>query len=151
MYTAIAKEFYELLETQNATDRIAMFEYQKRGWTFHGKGIWVTPPGEILPQLTIVGSSNYGENGSLLNEVSALHDLYVFQISFCLGARSIHRDLETQLVIVTNDFELRKSLYREQRQLFDYGSVFNKTILLETDREVPLWVYGFSWLLKSFF
>lgn len=37
-----------------------MFEFQKRDWTFHGKGIWITFPGEILPQLTVVGSSNFG-------------------------------------------------------------------------------------------
>lgn len=37
-----------------------MFEFQRRDWTFHGKGIWVTFPGEILPQLTVIGSSNFG-------------------------------------------------------------------------------------------
>lgn len=60
LYTAIGKQFYEIVEQKDNIDRITMFEFQKRDWTFHGKGIWITFPGEILPQLTVVGSSNFG-------------------------------------------------------------------------------------------
>lgn len=126
LYTAIGKQFYEIVEQKDNIDRITMFEFQKRDWTFHGKGIWITFPGEILPQLTVVGSSNF-------------------------GARSESRDLESQIIIVTDNFELRKQLYREQRQLFDYGSLFTRTVFLEPERKVSFWINGLAWLLKSFF
>lgn len=61
MYTAISREFFDKVEAAKQGDRIKSYEYIRKGWTFHGKGLWVTLPNETLPQLTIVGSSNFGE------------------------------------------------------------------------------------------
>lgn len=37
-----------------------MLEWAKGGWTFHGKGLWLTFPGDRRPAASVVGSSNFG-------------------------------------------------------------------------------------------
>lgn len=76
---------------------------------------------------------------------------FMHLLLFDTGARSESRDLESQIIIVTDNFELRKQLYREQRQLFDYGSLFTRTVFSEPERKVSFWINGLAWLLKNFF
>ncbi|WFC94821.1 CDP-diacylglycerol--glycerol-3-phosphate 1-phosphatidyltransferase [Malassezia brasiliensis] len=42
------------------TPTIELREWRKYGWTYHQKGVWITPPGTTLPSATLIGSSNYG-------------------------------------------------------------------------------------------
>jgi CDP-diacylglycerol--glycerol-3-phosphate 3-phosphatidyltransferase len=59
------------------------------GWTFHAKGIWYYLPGEKLPSATLIGSPNF-------------------------GFRSVEKDLEAQITIVTTNPELRRDIDAEQ-------------------------------------
>jgi phosphatidylserine/phosphatidylglycerophosphate/cardiolipin synthase-like enzyme len=59
------------------------------GWTFHAKGIWYYLPGETLPSATLIGSPNF-------------------------GFRSVEKDLEAQITIVTTNPELRRDIDAEQ-------------------------------------
>ena len=61
MYVHFAKKFLEAVSSHNLEDRVQYFEYLREGWTFHGKGLWYYLPGEQLPSLSLVGSSNYGK------------------------------------------------------------------------------------------
>ena len=60
MYIHFAKKFLEAVSSHGYEDRVQYFEYLREGWTFHGKGLWYYLPGEQLPSLSLVGSSNYG-------------------------------------------------------------------------------------------
>ncbi|CAG8530674.1 11386_t:CDS:2, partial [Diversispora eburnea] len=55
----------------------------------HGKRLWYYINGQQLPNLTIIGSSNY-------------------------GYRSTERDLEAQVILITNNEMLRKSTHQQQ-------------------------------------
>ncbi|KAK0530823.1 CDP-diacylglycerol--glycerol-3-phosphate 3-phosphatidyltransferase [Tilletia horrida] len=46
---------------------LEMRRWEKPGWTYHAKGIWITPPSSSHPQITLLGSSNYGRRSSNLD------------------------------------------------------------------------------------
>merc|ERR1712112_153992 len=60
-YTAIARGFWNLLRDRGLQNRIDMVEWKRPEWTFHAKGLWYSPPGEVRPVLTMVGSPNLGD------------------------------------------------------------------------------------------
>ena len=76
MYIHFAHQFLKEIQQQDCLDTIKYYEYFKKGWTFHGKGIfiitghldyccaiaglWYYLSGEEMPSLTFVGSSNFG-------------------------------------------------------------------------------------------
>ncbi|XP_022203974.2 CDP-diacylglycerol--glycerol-3-phosphate 3-phosphatidyltransferase, mitochondrial [Nilaparvata lugens] len=124
VYTHIALSFLSLAKKFEQAHRITLFEYQNPGWTFHAKGLWQNI--EKNKMLTLVGSSNY-------------------------GARSVKRDLESQIVIVTTNEKLKASLSDEQKQLFEVGIPFSNEVVLQPHRNPPLWTKAFSWLFKGFF
>lgn len=85
------------------------------GWTYHAKGLWVTLPGDALPALTVVGSSNYTR-------------------------RSYSLDLEAGAVVVTRDPALRRRLAAEERWLQDHARVITHDDFARNDRRVGLGV-----------
>jgi len=67
------------------------------GWTYHAKGIWITPPGTTNPVITLIGSSNFTRRSELL-------------------------DLESTCVVITKDPSLQVSLSNEVRNLRKYST-----------------------------
>lgn len=126
MYTCLTERFLQKIELNCLTDRVRIHEYKRPNWTFHGKGIWVTPPDESTPQLTVIGSSNY-------------------------GARSQDRDLESQIIILTENENLRHQLHQEQQKMYQYSSPFNRNTLTEEKRLPKSWITLLVLLLKSYF
>ena len=63
------------------------------------------------------------------------------------GYRSVYRDLEAQLAVVTVNSSLRDQLEHERKQLFLTADPVNRTTFEAPDRAVPLWVR----LVISFF
>lgn len=59
MYTILTEQFLQKIQLGEML-HVRIHEYRRPNWTFHGKGIWMTPDEEETPQLTVVGSSNYG-------------------------------------------------------------------------------------------
>ncbi|RZC37941.1 CDP-diacylglycerol--glycerol-3-phosphate 3-phosphatidyltransferase, mitochondrial [Asbolus verrucosus] len=119
-YSLIAKKFQQEFEKYRQADRIRLFEYLRDRWTYHGKGLWYYPHKSEHPCLTLIGSPNFGE-------------------------RSVKRDLETQLAIVTENAELRKNFHQECQRLYKFG------IPADTQREVPKWVHAFVFLFRNYF
>ncbi|CAJ0557860.1 unnamed protein product, partial [Mesorhabditis spiculigera] len=74
MYSWIAKDFLKI-SGRNSKRQIDLREYKRPGWTFHAKGLWMCDEGVAA---TLIGSSNY-------------------------GYRSVHRDLEAQVLLVTKN------------------------------------------------
>ncbi|CAJ0570714.1 unnamed protein product, partial [Mesorhabditis spiculigera] len=66
---------------RNSKRQIDLREYKRPGWTFHAKGLWMRDEGVAA---TLIGSSNY-------------------------GYRSVHRDLEAQVLLVTKNEKLKSS------------------------------------------
>jgi CDP-diacylglycerol---glycerol-3-phosphate 3-phosphatidyltransferase len=122
-YTLIAKKFYQRLVNDNQHNRVSLSEYERPGWTYHAKGLWYYLPHTKLPALTVIGSSNFGE-------------------------RSVNRDLETQVCLVTHNRQLQLQLQGECDHLYKYGRTAEVAIVA---RPVPKWVKAVVWLFKNFF
>ena len=114
-YTDIARTFRGRLIASGMASRARMFEYRRPGWTFHGKGLWFTEAGGSDPSLTMIGSPNF-------------------------GYRSEKRDLESQLVIVTENEDLQRRLGEEQRHLYSHSEAVEDGTLEAEDRRTPTWV-----------
>lgn len=124
LYTYLLSLFYK--KTQDVRDRVKLYEYDRPGWTFHGKGLWYYPPSEGKPALTMIGSPNF-------------------------GYRSVNRDLESQVVIVTEDDQLRDRLEQEQKVLYSTTHEVNSGTFVDPERKVPYWVTWVSPIIRGFF
>uniref|UniRef100_A0A1A9VM55 CDP-diacylglycerol--glycerol-3-phosphate 3-phosphatidyltransferase n=1 Tax=Glossina austeni TaxID=7395 RepID=A0A1A9VM55_GLOAU len=122
-YSLIAKSFYESLVRGQQNHRVNFFEYEKPGWTYHAKGLWYYLPCCTLPNLTLIGSSNFGE-------------------------RSVNRDLETQICLITTSQDLSGRLQAENERLFSLSSTAERQI---TTRPVPTWVQAVVRIFRNFF
>lgn len=118
-YCLIAQRFDLAVQKFGQTSRIFLREYLKKGWTYHAKGLWYYPPGSKYPCLTLIGSPNFGE-------------------------RSVKRDLETQLAIVTENKELREKLQMECEDLYKLGLPIEQ-------RNIPIWVHGMVFFFRNYF
>lgn len=141
-YTQLARSFLSRVAALGQERRLQLWEYRRSGWTFHAKGLWYTEPnstspdgrgevgdGDVLPApcLSLVGSPNF-------------------------GWRSVYRDLESQLVVVTGNPELQQRLGAERAGLFGSASlVRRKETFAQPDRYVKFWVRAVVPIIKRFF
>lgn len=122
-YSLIAKHFYESLVRERQNSRVNFYEFEKNGWTYHAKGLWYYLPNSTYPSLTLIGSSNFGE-------------------------RSVNRDLESQVCLVTANKSLQIRLQEEADRLYRLGSTAEREI---TTRPVPRWVQLVVKIFRNFF
>jgi CDP-diacylglycerol--glycerol-3-phosphate 3-phosphatidyltransferase len=122
-YSLIARRFLENIKKKSQEHRFSLFEYERDQWTYHAKGLWLYPPSSSLPHLTFVGSSNYGE-------------------------RSVNRDLESQICVVTTNKNLQKSLQNEYNHIFSHAATAETQLVVRT---IPNWVKVVVGLFKNFF
>uniref|UniRef100_UPI0035900387 CDP-diacylglycerol--glycerol-3-phosphate 3-phosphatidyltransferase, mitochondrial isoform X1 n=1 Tax=Myxine glutinosa TaxID=7769 RepID=UPI0035900387 len=128
-YTYITAEFARRLHKRYGAARTTrttrLWEYSHKGWSFHGKGLWYYPPKEITPSLTFIGSPNF-------------------------GLRSVHRDLEMQMALITSNPGLRERLRQEERRLYKFATEVTLDSVLHRTWRVPLWVRLVTPLIRSF-
>lgn len=122
-YSQIAKTFYQKLIELAQAQRFKLFEYQRIGWTYHAKGLWYYLPQSYLPDLTLIGSSNFGE-------------------------RSVNRDLESQICLVTVNEELRRQLQREYVNLRRHCTPAEDEL---QSRSIPKWVQTVVVYFRNYF
>ena len=67
------------------------------------------------------------------------------------GNRSVYRDLEAQLTIVTTNEELSKQLVRERENFLEYSNRVDTNTYTEEERKVPTWVFLIRTLMRTFF
>ncbi|KAJ2414124.1 CDP-diacylglycerol--glycerol-3-phosphate 3-phosphatidyltransferase [Coemansia sp. RSA 2530] len=122
MYSIIEHEF---LKSSGGRPDIAVEEYYRDGWTFHGKGVWCYLD-QKLPQLTMIGSPNY-------------------------GYRSIYCDLETQITLIPGTAgSLQNDLHQEALSLLSHSEMVSEASLKKRIRGSPLWLYGLKpFILKK--
>ncbi|KAF7989769.1 hypothetical protein HCN44_008443 [Aphidius gifuensis] len=125
-YTKLEKSFFKKIEKLGLENRIQLREFIRSDWTYHAKGLWYTLPHEKKPSLTLIGSSNF-------------------------GYRSVERDLETQIVVVTKNKTLQDNLENEYMRLYKRSKPVDKQTLHQPDRIVPAWVRATTTLFRYFF
>ncbi|XP_077594640.1 CDP-diacylglycerol--glycerol-3-phosphate 3-phosphatidyltransferase, mitochondrial isoform X1 [Stigmatopora nigra] len=125
-YTHIARQFYRRVRQLGQQGRIRLREYHRPQWTFHAKGLWYYLYGQDRPCLTLIGSPNF-------------------------GYRSVHRDLEAQIAIVTENERLQEQLREEQEILYRRSSEVSQSTFEQPDRYVKLWVKLVTPFIKNFF
>lgn len=125
-YTKIEESFYKTCEKLGQQERVTLWEFIKPGWTYHAKGLWYFAPGQRKPCLTLIGSPNF-------------------------GYRSVNRDLETQIAIVTKNEKLQTALGEEQERLFSCAKPVTKRTFTQEDRIPPAWVSTTVVLFRYFF
>ncbi|KAM9774176.1 CDP-diacylglycerol--glycerol-3-phosphate 3-phosphatidyltransferase, mitochondrial isoform X1 [Syngnathus typhle] len=125
-YTHIARQFYERVRQLGQQGRVQLHEYHRPQWTFHAKGLWYYLSEQDRPCLTLIGSPNF-------------------------GYRSVHRDLEAQIAIVTENEQLQDQLREEQEMLYRRSSEVSGLTFEQPDRHVKLWVKLVTPFIKNFF
>ncbi|XP_071384789.1 CDP-diacylglycerol--glycerol-3-phosphate 3-phosphatidyltransferase, mitochondrial [Centroberyx affinis] len=125
-YIHIARQFYNKVCQLGQQERVHLHEYHRSQWTFHAKGLWYYLQGQDRPCLTLIGSPNF-------------------------GYRSVHRDLEAQIAIVTANQELQAQLQEEQEMLYQRSTEVSGSTFEQPDRRVKLWVKLVTPLIKNFF
>jgi len=127
-YSENEREFVQHAEKKYSNDgQIQMFEYERSQWTYHAKGLWLYDrEKEHTPVLTCIGSPNF-------------------------GARSIQRDLEAQLAILTDNEDLRLKFHHERRRLFQFGSLITSETFKQSSRLAPFWGPLFMRVFRNFF
>lgn len=119
VYTQVGREFFRTLKAHQSN--IKLWSFYRPNWTFHAKGLWLRFADKYM--LTTIGSPNF-------------------------GYRSVNRDLEAQLIIVTRDEQLKSKLVDEHEHLWKYA----KHIKSEDDLpNVPQWVRLITPIIKTFF
>lgn len=127
--------------------RIRLWEYQRQNWTFHAKGLWISfNRGDPRPSFTLVGSPNFGNMFSYFCK-----KFKRLTLSWLVGYRSVYRDLEAQLAVVTINPTLRDQLHRERRNLFQQADLVSGTTFDHPDRKIPLWVRFVIKVFRRFF
>jgi len=96
LYQANAYSVLREMEAAGNSSRVGVYQYTRPNWTFHSKGLWLTAGTDKQPVLTTIGSSN-------------------------LASRSLNRDIESSLVLLTKNQNLHKDLHQEVTKLFEYG------------------------------
>jgi len=56
------RRYEELFLKRKGKNNIRLYEFEKEGWSFHSKGMWLYEKGKDLPTMTIIGSSNFSKN-----------------------------------------------------------------------------------------
>ncbi|KAL7071511.1 hypothetical protein ACQ4LE_009607 [Meloidogyne hapla] len=100
-------------------------EWDRDGWTFHAKGLWI----DFLNSKkigTVIGSSNY-------------------------GFRSAHRDLEAQVLLVTENELLKQKIIEEKQYLLEHAQSLKIDAFLKRDILVSNWVKYFARIFRNFF
>ncbi|GAA5923723.1 CDP-diacylglycerol--glycerol-3-phosphate 3-phosphatidyltransferase [Sporobolomyces koalae] len=156
-YTQFSKEFFEQVEQQTRRRRkpesgIEMREWKKLDWTYHAKGIWLTPALSNRFS-TPLNASPLADANDLDKYLLSLHPLppYLTLIgSSNYGSRSATRDLEANVLVTTQSLELRKQLEAELKGIRqDANDLVDQTLFERKDRQVGWGVRIAANVIKS--
>ena len=112
---------------------LCILEYERRNWTFHGKGMWYAPKHSKFPSACLIGSPNY-------------------------GWRSVDFDMESQVLIHTTCKSLQRKMHREWKLLEKFaGELHPSTFPRENmmphysiSQEYSCWIHIITHLIKKF-
>lgn len=128
-YSLLSRRFLDSVRRAKRTSQIELKEWRRGtvgepgGWTYHAKGLWVTLPGEENPAITLVGSSNYTK-------------------------RSYSLDLEMNMLVITENVDLRRRLRQEQEWLQEYARKVEPEDFQRPERRVGIHVRIAMWIVS---
>ncbi|GAA5964590.1 hypothetical protein JCM21900_002651 [Sporobolomyces salmonicolor] len=143
-YTYFSQQFYTEIvdhaERRRREPHVEMREWRRDGWTYHAKGIWLTPA--LSNRLSSpLDASPLADANDRDDELVHLHPLppYLTLIgSSNYGGRSAQRDLEANVLVTTHSAQLRRELERELRGIRWFADERVEPALFErTERKVP--------------
>jgi CDP-diacylglycerol--glycerol-3-phosphate 3-phosphatidyltransferase len=163
LYTHFARRFYDAIQRAGTGTRLRLFEFVRPGWSFHAKGVWLSgrryhSGGDQRSKSGLTETSTEEleqpnqSSSALLSACSPIllpHTTFIGSTNY--GYRSIHRDLEVQFMIQTDDELLRTRLARERDQLFMYSYPVDGTVFKRKDHHVPFWLGFLSRMIRRFF
>lgn len=76
---------------------------------------------------------------------------YQININKITGYRSVEKDLETQIALITRNETLQDSLEKEYERLFEFGQPVTKKTFSQKDRVPPAWVRVAVYFFRHFF
>lgn len=137
IYSHYEEEFFKFCK--HSSRSVSLYEYNRDNWTFHAKGAWChvnTKSGDgpaasssQYPNLTIIGSSNY-------------------------GYRSVYKDVEAQLVIYApRSIGFQTKLNTERQRLFENHTTLVTSELFTTQsaRNISVWLRMVARAMRSYF
>jgi CDP-diacylglycerol--glycerol-3-phosphate 3-phosphatidyltransferase len=120
-YTTMSLRFWNDIQ-RNSKENIRLFSFFRPNWTFHAKGLWIENPVDQT-LLATIGSSNF-------------------------GYRSVERDLEMQVVLVTRNQNLQTRLRNEHQDIWNNAKIITSN---EDFPKVSTWVSIISRFIKTYF
>ena len=123
VYIRLTELFRGLLASKDRLDAVRLLEYSRPEWTYHAKGLWCH--GERAA-MTVVGSSNF-------------------------GYRSVARDVEAQVTVVTTNAALKERLSNEQRNITNWSKLITPETFQQVRYRKPRFVSVISGLIRHFF
>jgi CDP-diacylglycerol--glycerol-3-phosphate 3-phosphatidyltransferase len=103
VYATIESKF---LRHVAANPNVKLYNYRRAGWSYHGKGVWITPLDEgdttsitlHLPYSSQIGCSGSTDGLPILTTIGSSN----------YGYRSLYRDMEFQLIIYTQSKDIQR-------------------------------------------
>ncbi|KAG4099882.1 hypothetical protein H8356DRAFT_1037346 [Neocallimastix lanati (nom. inval.)] len=127
---AVYTYFERKIHDETSNKGLKIHEYVRPGWTYHAKGLWASyrdsETGELLPNVTILGSTNFGR-------------------------RSMKRDIEAQVLMITDNKKLQKEMANEIKNLLNYTVIVNNETFKKQERHIPLQVKLSTKFFQSMF
>lgn len=104
-YNYLLLLFLRSLSKEKKSNYVTIHEYERPGWTWHGKGLWIYDS-DTNVALSAIGSSNY-------------------------NFRSFERDLEAQLYLSTTDAEVKRRLQDNLDCLYLFSKPISITQIMQ--------------------
>ncbi|KAG8849739.1 CDP-diacylglycerol--glycerol-3-phosphate 3-phosphatidyltransferase [Serendipita sp. 405] len=108
-YTILEKAFWEKVKRAGKEAQVGMREWEREGWTYHAKGIWIRPSPDSDPAITVFGSTN-------------------------LNSRSANLDTELSFILRTESEQLRTRLGEETRHIWMHSNVVGECTWAQPER-----------------
>ncbi|KAJ7196846.1 hypothetical protein GGX14DRAFT_375736 [Mycena pura] len=95
-YTLLEQRFMDAVTRAGRQSGVQLNEWEREGWTYHAKGIWVSEAVDVPPMLTLFGSTNLNSRSAHIDtELSFL--MLAPEASESESALAIRRQLVTEL------------------------------------------------------
>jgi len=125
LYAEIERQVFKIIQKSGQQDHIRLREYIREGWTFHGKGMWATAINQSLPYMVLIGSPNF-------------------------GGRSVEKDLESQVIILTENNTLREKIEEERKYIWKDSVEVNDDTFKPPERKPTLFIRILSYVVRNF-
>ena len=120
-YLQLLRNFHFLMKQIGISDRVKVFEYSEAGMTFHAKGLWICSASSAASDATKVDEATGSKSVTTHPHLTDMPFLAAYG-STNYGHRSVHKDVESEILIYTRDPALRAEMGAELERLLRHSS-----------------------------